>query len=380
MQHIPPIWKKRLPHQRSCRSVMRASKDIFSFSTPQGTTAVYYYSDTVSLPHFHPKEKNVLYVCDEHTWPLLQQAEHFSASVPRIVLPSGDGIKTVETATLIAQKAAECGLDRQSFFIAFGGGVICDITAFAASLYMRGVRCILVPTTVLAMADAAIGGKTAVNLLGYKNLIGTFYAASSVILCFPVLQFLPEAEYRSGLAEILKTAVLYDPELYRMFERHYDAIIRRDSACISLMIRRAAEAKARVVERDFTEQGERALLNFGHSFAHALESLSHFSVLHGDAVAWGMARALAVSEKIQHCNKNYTTSFVALLRRYGWHTEPIHPGVAPDKNRSFADSIITCMKKDKKNRNGIIRLILQEDILKTQLCEVAVSTIREVLQ
>ena len=351
----------------------------FSFSTPQGSTYIW-YSDAIRLPKFPEEQGRVdaLYVCDEHTLPLLQQAENFSDKVPLVVLPAGDEVKNLDTLALIAEKAAEYELDRQACFVAFGGGVVCDITAFAASLYMRGVHCILVPTTVLAMADASIGGKTAVNLSGYKNLIGTFYAASSIILCFPVIRSLPEAEYRSGLAEILKTGALYDSELYRMFLNHYDKITGRDEACISTMICRAAEAKARVVERDFTEQGERAFLNFGHTFAHALESLAHFSIPHGDAVAWGISRALAVGLRLHLTDKNYANSFIKVLNRYNWCTAPVYFNIH-DNTNSFADAIIARMKKDKKNRGGMIRLVLQENILKTQVREVESSIIREVL-
>ena len=351
----------------------------FSFSTPYGITHVW-YSDSVRLPQL-PVEKgrvDALYVCDEHTLPLLQKAEYFSDQVPLVVLPTGDEAKNLNAITLIAEKAAEYGLDRQACFIAFGGGVVCDITALAASLYMRGVHCVLVPTTVLAMADASIGGKTAVNLSGYKNLIGTFYAASSIILCFPVLRSLPETEYRSGLAEILKTGALYDSELYKMFVTKYDKITDRDEACISIMIGRAAEAKARVIERDFTEQGERTFLNFGHTFAHALESLAHFSIPHGDAVAWGISRALAVGLRLHLTDKNYANSFIKVLNRYSWCTAPVYFNIH-DNTNSFADAIIARMKKDKKNRGGMIRLVLQENILKTQVREVESSIIREVL-
>ena len=358
---------------------MKQLSQSFLFSTPHGTTQVW-YSDTVRLPKLSAEKgrANALYVCDEHTLPLLRHAENFSDHVPLVVLSAGDESKNLDTLALIAEKAAEYELDRHACFIAFGGGVVCDITALAASLYMRGVRCILVPTTVLAMADASIGGKTAVNLSGYKNLIGTFYAASSIILCFPVLRSLPETEYRSGLAEILKTGALYDSELYRMFLTQHDEIIHRDRECLSLLIRRAAEAKAWVVERDFTEQGERTFLNFGHTFAHALESLTHFSVSHGEAVAWGMSRALAVGLRLQITDKDYAKIFTTILNSYNWCTDSVYFGIQNTVD-SFADSIIAYMKKDKKNRDGMIRLVLQEDILKTQVREVETSIIREVL-
>ena len=361
------------------KNSMVQSSRSFSFSTPQGHSTVYCY-DTITLPVVHTEKErvNALYVCDEHTLPLLRQAEHFSAATPLVVLPAGDAAKTLETVASVCRTAAEYELDRQACFIAFGGGVVCDITALAASLYMRGIRCVLIPTTVLAMADAGIGGKTAANLSGYKNLIGTFYAASSIMLCFPVLRSLPEAEYRSGLAEILKTAALYDAELYRMFSVYYDEITGRNMAYVSQIIRRAAELKAQVVEKDFTEQHERAFLNFGHTFAHALESLGNFSVLHGDAVAWGISRALAVGRRLHLTDKNYADSFTTMLRCYKWCTDPVYFNIHHNTD-SFADAIITRMKKDKKNRGGMIRLVLQEDILKTQVREVETSIIREVL-
>lgn len=359
---------------------MKESSQSYAFSTPQGTTDMFYVQ-SMQVPQMTAVNGrfNALYVCDEHTLPLLQQTEHFVPDIPLVVLHSGDSAKNLESVALIAEKAAAAGLDRAAYFIGFGGGVVCDITALAASLYMRGVRCILLPTTVLAMADAAVGGKTAINLCGYKNILGTFYAASAIFFCFPVLQSLPEAEYRSGLAEALKTAVLYDAELYHIFVQHTDAILKRDMDILSVIIRRAAEAKARVVERDFTEHGERSFLNFGHTFAHALESLSNFTVLHGDAVAWGMSRALAVGCRLQITNKDYADSLRSILNCYGWCTTPVYSGIHLNTD-SFAAAIIERMKKDKKNRYGRIRLVLQEDMLKTQLREVADSVIQEVLR
>ncbi len=164
-----------------------------------------------------------------------------------------------------------------------------------------------------------------------------------------------------------------------MFLTQHDEITRRESACLSKLIFRAARAKAQVVERDFTEQGERAFLNFGHTFAHALESFTHFSVSHGDAVAWGMSRALAVGLRLHLTNKRYAESLITILNCYGWCTMPVYFSIQI-KTDSFADEIIARMKKDKKNRGGRIRLVLQEDLLKTQIREVEISTIREVLQ
>lgn len=366
---------------------MTARQASFSFSTPQGKTDVF-YADSLILPEIRIEKGkvNALYVCDENTFPLLRRAEHFFETIPIVVLPAGDEYKNMQAAAKIAETAVRYELDRQAVFIAFGGGVVCDITAFAASLYMRGVQCILIPTTVLAMADASIGGKTAVNLAGCKNLIGSFHAASAILFCFKALDTLPEAEYRSGLAEILKTAALCDAELYRMFSAYYDEIMKRDMSYVPVMIKRAAEAKARIVEADFTEQGARSFLNFGHTFGHALESLSGFSVSHGDAVAWGISRALAVGTALGITDAQYAEQFKAVLRRYGWHTEPVYQGLcftgtaADSGKNSFADRIIELMRKDKKSRNGAIRLVLQETIQTNRICEVAEQVIKEVLR
>lgn len=347
-----------------------------------GETSIIYDTDCVRLPEipFQNGRYNALYVCDTNTEPLLKCAVNFQCGIPAAVLPAGESEKNFSSAAAVLRACSEAELDRNAVLIGFGGGVVCDIAAFAASLYMRGIRCILVPTTLLAMADAAVGGKTAVNVPPYKNSAGTFYAAETVFICPQVLKTLPYEQYHAGLAEIFKMAVLYDCGLYRIFQTCKEAVLHADSACIAPIIRSAAEAKASVVSADFFEKGERSFLNFGHTFAHALESISNFSILHGEAVAWGISRALAAGVHLGITDTGYADEVTALIKQYGWCTEVVYPlaaAIAPDR---FSDAMLHAMKSDKKNAHGTIRLVLQEKWTVNGLYTVHEHTIREVLQ
>ncbi|MGP1454669.1 MAG: 3-dehydroquinate synthase [Treponema sp.] len=360
---------------------MQYASNSYSFSTSQGSTCVHYYDERPYIPKVEKQmgKYNALYVCDEHTLPLLQAADNFMSDVPLVCLPAGEQYKDMQRIEQIIAVAVQAELDRNALFIAFGGGVVCDMTALAASLYLRGVSCVLVPSTVLAMADASIGGKTAVNFSAYKNLMGTFYAASDVFICLPLLQKLPEREYHAGLAEILKVGVLYEPAVYRIFLEERRAIMQREPACIGKLIRLATQAKARVISADFTEQGERRFLNFGHTFAHALESISQFSILHGDAVAWGMARALALGSILKITEPTYTQTLTELLHTYGWCTAPVYTGVQMSE-KAYGDALIEAMRKDKKKQNGSIRFILQKTLQSNLILAVDETLIRKVLQ
>ncbi|MGP1577595.1 MAG: 3-dehydroquinate synthase [Treponema sp.] len=353
----------------------------FTFSTPRGETRIIYEPNCVRLPVIPVQNGryNALYVCDTNTMPLLQYAVNFQQEIPAAILPAGETEKNFSSAAAVLRTCSEAELDRNALLIGFGGGVVCDITAFAASLYMRGIRCILVPTTLLAMADAAVGGKTAVNVPPYKNSAGTFYAAETVFICPQVLKTLPYPQYHAGLAEILKMAVLYDCGLYGTFQTSSEALLHGDTACIAPAIRSAVEAKAAVVAADFFEKGERSFLNFGHTFAHALESISNFSVLHGEAVAWGMARALAAGVQAGVTDPLYAQELSTLIRQYGWCTEAVYP-IPNIPATSFADAILHAMKSDKKNTQGEIRLVLQKQWTVNGLYAVHEHTIREVLQ
>lgn len=299
-----------------------------------------------------------------------------------VVLGAGESFKTIENVLKIVQIALDNNLQRSSTFIGIGGGVICDITAFAASTFKRGARLELVPTTLLAMVDASVGGKTGCDFGTFKNMIGTFYPAAKIHFFTGFIQSLPESEYRSGLAETVKTGLLYAPKLFDIIQHNKDAVLSREPETIRQMIRRCVIAKANIVEKDLAEQGPRMQLNFGHTFGHALESCCGLgSIPHGDAVAWGMSRALDLSRRLKLCSTEYYQEVCEVLTSYGWEISPEHSilvasGLDPE---AAATKIISAMKKDKKNTSPQIRCILQREINSTVIQEVPEQDIRNVL-
>ncbi len=277
-----------------------------------------------------------------------------------LILGSGEPYKNFESIKTIINLALEGNFSRKDCFIAIGGGVVCDITAFAASIFKRGIEVQFVPTTLLCMVDASIGGKTAINIESYKNMIGTFYAASK-IYCWPeFIQYISNDQYKSGLAEIFKTAVLFDNELFETLKNDSEKILNRDQNPMNLIIRKCVKAKAEIVEKDFTEQNERRLLNLGHTFAHALETVIGLgAITHGQAVAWGIGRAAELSLKKGYCLENFRNSIFEILQIYEWNTEAIPEQV---RGGGFGERILSIMHKDKKNTNDKITLILPKNI------------------
>ncbi|MCH5292843.1 MAG: 3-dehydroquinate synthase [Treponema sp.] len=293
------------------------------------------------------------------------------------VLGSGEKYKTVDSVLRIVSGAVESGFTRNDVFVGIGGGVISDITAFAASIFKRGAKVQFVPTTLLSMVDAAIGGKSGCDYGNVKNIIGTFYPAEKIFFYPQFINYLPENQYNSGLAEAFKTALLFDPQMYEMFKSESEKINSRDKSLMLDIIRRCAGAKAKIVEEDFTEQGIRAHLNLGHTFGHALEAVAGFgAVTHGAAVAWGIGRAAELSYKLELCTSRYKDEILGILKSYGWDNtgspECIQGG-------AIGERLVTVMHKDKKNQNDRIRIILQKDIGQTIIKEMDDRTILSVL-
>jgi 3-dehydroquinate synthase len=227
--------------------------------------------------------------------------------------------------------------------------VVCDITSLAASLYMRGCVLSLVPTTLLAMVDASLGGKTGVDFMGFKNLVGTFYPASRILVAPGAVRTLPAKEYLSGLAEVIKTAVIGDAELFALLSRERASVMARDPDVVEEMISRSLAVKGRIVEADPREEGERALLNLGHTFGHALESATLFTGwTHGEAVAWGMGRALALGVRLGLTDRAFAEQVTLLLAGYGFR---LH---APIGYQELAPAL----GRDKKRRRGKVRLVI----------------------
>lgn len=299
-----------------------------------------------------------------------------------VVLGAGESHKTIENVLFIVKTALDSGLQRSSIFVGIGGGVICDMTAFASSIFKRGARLELVPTTLLAMVDAAVGGKTGCDFENYKNMIGTFYPASRLHVFSDFLQSLPESEYRSGLAETLKTALLYAPKLFHILQTQKDQVMERKSDLIRQIIRRCVIAKASIVEKDLTETGLRMQLNLGHTFAHALETCAGLGAIpHGDAVAWGIGRAMDLSVNLNLCEQDYRTEVEEVLKSYGWCTTSFHPVLEGKFSpKEAANALLDAMKKDKKNSSSAIRCILQREINSTVIQEVPEDAIRSVLE
>ena len=313
-----------------------------------------------------PPTAKGLYVFDENTKRLFGPD-----ATESIVIQSGERNKNWPSVELILQRALERGLARDSRFTGVGGGIICDMTAFAASLYMRGCRIELVPTTLLAMVDAGLGGKTGINFEGYKNMVGSFYPAEKVYIFPAVLGSLPEREYRTGLAEVIKTAMLGDRELYDMLRREQGRIESREESLLREVILRCIAVKGRIVEQDLREAGTRAYLNLGHTFAHALEAEQQFKGwTHGEAVAWGMAKAMDLGVLMGTTTPEYAESVLSLLGSYGFRTTV--EGIDPD-------SLIEAMGKDKKKRKGRLRVVLQKDLGKTVVVEADKSELKKVV-
>ena len=262
--------------------------------------------------------------------------------------------------------------------------MVCDLAAFSASVYMRGCRSILVPTSLLAMVDASIGGKTGFNFLGYKNMIGTFYPAELVVMSLEALKTLPEREYKAGLAEVIKTAMLGDAGLFKLLAVNRKEVLARDPDLLEEIIHRSISVKAGIVEEDFRERGKRAILNLGHTFAHALEAVTGLEVWnHGEAVAWGLARALELGVRIGVTGKDYADSVIKLLADYEFRLEAGSVIGGNRRNNLMplkTSAIIRAMYADKKKREGKLRLVLQRGICETCIEFVGDKLVAEVLR
>jgi 3-dehydroquinate synthase len=260
--------------------------------------------------------------------------------------------KNLQSVEGLAQSLVAAGADRHALIVAVGGGVVGDVGGFVAATYLRGVSLVHVPTTLVAQVDSALGGKTGVNLPEGKNLVGAFYPPRLVLADQELLATLPVREFRGGLAEVIKYGVIADAKLFAFLEKHMDAVLRRDGRALELVIRRSIAIKAQVVSKDEKESGLREILNFGHTFGHALESVTryrHFQ--HGEAIAWGMMCAALLGHEVAGTPADVVSRIVALVRQIG----PLPPW--PDARPS---ELIDGMRSDKKARGGKLRFVLSK--------------------
>lgn len=267
------------------------------------------------------------------------------------LLEDGEAHKSFGNVGRALEALATLGATRDACVIALGGGVVGDLAGFAAACWMRGIDFIQMPTTLLAMVDSSVGGKTGVNLPAGKNLAGAFHQPRAVVADIDTLATLPAREYRAGLAEVVKGASIGDAPFFAWLEAHADALAARETAALVEAIARKVRCKAGVVARDETEQGERALLNLGHTFGHALETAGHYTtLLHGEAVAIGMLLAARLSERLGMSAAADTARLHRLLERLGLPTA-MPAGSDPAQ-------LLGLMRLDKKNTAGTLRLIL----------------------
>jgi 3-dehydroquinate synthase len=300
-----------------------------------------------------PRASKYFFVADENTQILAKPlAESFGHQATLAVIPSGEPSKSLaQVASLYTQLAAILA-DRQTPVVAVGGGVVGDLAGFVAATYNRGIPLVMVPTTLLAMVDSAVGGKVGINLPEGKNLVGAFHQPAGVWVNTQHLQRLPEREYRSGLAEVVKYGVILDAEFLHWLENHTAAILNQDSKAIETIVARSCQLKASVVERDEREEtGLRMILNYGHTFGHAFEVLGGYgNWLHGEAVAAGMACAARLSLKRGLISAEDARRQNQLLERFSLPTQ------IPSHWDPYA--LIEIMRRDKKNTSGRLRCIL----------------------
>jgi len=271
-----------------------------------------------------------------------------------IALPDGEVHKTFATLGTVFDALVASRMNRDCAIVALGGGVIGDIAGFAAACYQRGVDFVQVPTTLLAQVDSSVGGKTAVDHPGGKNLIGAFHQPVAVIADTSTLSTLPDRELRAGLAEVIKYGLTFDLDFLAWLETHLDGLLAREPAALASAIRRSCEHKAEVVAADEREQGSRALLNFGHTFGHAIETASSYGAwLHGEAVSAGMVLAAELSHRLGMIGSADVDRVRRLLARAGLPVDP--PCVGARRMREF-------MAMDKKVKSGRIRLVLLEHL------------------
>ena len=302
--------------------------------------------------------RHLLVISDENVAPLY--ASRISAGLAgrklsQLMLPPGETHKTLDSVATIFDALAEMGASRDATIIALGGGVIGDLAGFAAACWMRGIAFVQMPTTLLAMVDSSVGGKTGVNLAQGKNLVGAFHQPRAVVMDTDTLATLPPREMAAGFAEVVKYGALGDADFFAWLEGNASALLAREPAALTHAIATSCRHKAAIVARDETEQGERALLNFGHTFGHAIEAEQGFGGLnHGEAVAVGMVLAARLSAELDRAPQADAHRLAALLERLGLPTA-LPAGLAPE-------ALLARMRLDKKAVSGQLRLILWRGI------------------
>lgn len=320
--------------------------DIFEIHGQTGNSRILVGESLRNLPKHLPPTKCILITDTD----VKNQYHHLFPSYDLIELESGEHTKSLESLEEVYAKLLDYEADRSTFIVGIGGGVVCDLTGFAASTYLRGLDFGFVATSLLAQVDASVGGKNAINFRGYKNIVGTFNQPKFVICDLELLDTLPQREILNGLVEVLKHALIGDPELFSFLERQYEKRDSGDRDFFQKVVHDSIAVKAAVVERDERESGERRILNFGHSLGHAIEKTSNLS--HGEAISLGMAFAVRYSEKKKKLGAKQSERILSL---FDTMELPI--------NRVFDKTkVLAAIKKDKKREAEGIHFVFLRDI------------------
>jgi 3-dehydroquinate synthase len=390
------------------RSVEDSTKCLryhnLTVSTIRVTTPAAAYSVTIApglLRTLYPRLRKLtpgltprlFVVTSPQIWALWHKA--FLASFPKseaqqptvLFLPAGESHKRLAAVESLAQQLALAGADRDSILLAFGGGIVGDVTGFLAAIYMRGIRYVGLPTTLLAQVDSSLGGKTGVNLLAGKNLIGAFHHPLAVFSDIDLLATLPAAELRAGLQEAIKSAIIRDAKLFRYLEQNTNVIfghgafaktcsdpggiehqpskpVVADAKALARVVTASVRVKAEVVSQDEKESGLRMVLNFGHTIGHAIEAATHYrKLLHGEAVAWGSIAALHLSLNRALITPEEFARMANLILRYG----PIPPFKVAATPQASAAKLVALTSSDKKKRNGRRAFVLVTGIGRTEV-------------
>ena len=300
---------------------------------------------------------------NENLFTFVKIIKKLSKSVNLIDLPGGDKTKNISQLDFILEKSLSFEIDRSSLIIAFGGGVIGDIAGFAASILLRGIDYIHVPTTLLAQVDSSVGGKTGINSSKSKNLIGSFHQPIAVISDLDMLKTLPKREFLAGLVEVIKYGLIHDVEFFNALENNYKDILNYDQSKLKYVISNSCKIKYEIIKNDEKENGKRALLNLGHTFGHAIESFGKFNgtIIHGEAVSIGICLAFKLSTELGYCSHSETERVFNLFKKLTLPTS-----LKDIKSLSITPlEMLKKFKYDKKNKNDQLTFILNRKIGKS---------------
>ena len=315
-----------------------------------------------NLDKYIPSSSNVIIITDTNLYRLYAQK---FPDVPVITIKAGEQSKSLKTIDFIIHRLIELQADRHSFLLGIGGGVVCDITGFVASIFMRGINFGFVSSSLLSQIDASVGGKNGVNFESYKNLIGTFNQPEFVICNTDMLHTLPKQEIKNGIAEMLKHALIADKKMVQFISNNVDKILNLDTDVLPDLIYDNIKIKATIVDTDEKENGERRKLNFGHTLAHAIEK--HSNIAHGEAVAIGIVFASRISHLLNYISENDVNDIIRILQQFG----------LPTSTKLDKTQLANAILGDKKRNGENIEFVLLEKIGESKIKEVKISDIKQ---